>query len=121
MPLANGSFDSIFNAAVTTAVQVSAVPVDIGAYQILNTTAAIAYIQVFYRLAADVTLGTTTPNFVIPLPALGGATLNFSGSGWRTRESTVSGVASPGLTIAATTTPSNSTTASCYVSLWKCR
>ena len=121
MPMAAGSFDTIFKAAVTTAVQVSAVPVDIGAYQILNTTAAIAYIQVFYKLAADVTLGTTAPDFVIPLPASGGATLNFSGSGWRTRAGSVAGVASPGLTIAATTSPSNSTTASCYVSLWKCR
>ena len=112
MPMASGSFDTIFNAAVTTAVQVSAVPVDIGAYHILNTTAAIAYIQVFYALSADVTLGTTVPSFVIPLPASGGATLNLSGSGWRTRGP---------LTIASTTSPTNSTTASSYVSLWKCR
>ncbi len=107
-----GLYDSLFNAAVTTAVQVSAVPVDIGAYHILNTTAAIAYIQVFYALAASVTLGTTVANFVIALPASGGATINFDGKGWRTRGP---------LTIASTTSPTNNTTASSYVALWKCR
>jgi hypothetical protein len=117
MSLAAGSLDSLFSGQVTTAVQVSAVPVDIGAYQILNTTAAIAYVQVFYRLAADVTLGTTAPDVAIPLPASGGATLNFSGSGWRTRGR----AGSNGLTIASTTSPTNATTALSHVVLWKCR
>jgi len=113
MPMANGAFDSLFSAAVTgTKVQVSAVPVDIGAYQMLNNAAAITYVQVFYKLAADVTVGTTVPDVVIPLPVSGGATINFSGSGWRTRGA---------LTLASTTTRGGNSTATTDVVLWKCR
>lgn len=117
-----GSYDTFFSAAVTsTKVQVSAVPVDIGAYQMLNNAAAITYIQVFYKLAADVTVGTTVPDVVIPLPVSGGATIHFGGTGWRTKAGSVSGVASPGLTLASTTTRGGSTTATTDIILWKCR
>lgn len=34
--------------------------------------AAVAYVQFFDALAANVTLGTTVPKFVLPLPAGGG-------------------------------------------------
>jgi len=112
MSMAAGAYDSHFHAAVTTAAQVSAVPIDIGSYHILNLTAAVAYIQVFYKLAANVTLGTTVADFHIPLPASGGATLNFGGSGWRTRGP---------LTLASTTDTTGSTTAASFVSLYKCR
>jgi hypothetical protein len=112
MPSGTGSFDTLYNGAVTTAVQISAVPVDIGAYHILNTVAAITYIQIFYKLSASVTLGTTVADYVIGLPASGGATLNLSGQGWRTRGP---------LTIASTTTPTGLTTALSHVSLWKAR
>ncbi len=109
----SGSFDTIFSASVTgTKVQVSATPVDIGAYHMLNNAAAITYVQVFYKLAADVTVGTTTPDAVIPLPTSGGATLNFEGKGWRTRGP---------LTLAATTTRTGSSTATVDVTLWKAR
>lgn len=108
-----GLFDSLFHSAVDgTKVQVSAVPVDIGAYHILNTVAAITYVQFFYKLAASVTVGSTTPDFTIALPASGGATLNFSGKGWRTRGP---------LTIASTTTATGSTGAASHVSLYKAR
>jgi hypothetical protein len=108
-----GSFDSLYNAAVAgTVLQVSAVPVEIGAYHMLNTTAAIAYVQVFYLAAASVTLGTTVANFVIALPASGGATLNMEGRGWLTRGP---------LSLAGTTTATGNTGAAVYVSLWRCR
>jgi len=113
MPMAAGSFDSHYNAPVTgTVLNVSAVPIDIGSYHILNTVAAITYIQFFYKVAASVTLGTTVADFTIGLPASGGATLHFGGSGWRTRGP---------LSIASTTTPTGSTGALSHVSLWKCR
>ena len=109
----SGSFDTFYSASVTgTKAEVSAVPVDIGAYHILNNAAAISYVQVFYKLAADVTVGTTVADVVIPLPASGGATLNFEGKGWRTRGP---------LTLAVTTTRTGSSTATADVVLWKAR
>jgi len=109
----SGSFDTFYSASLTgTKAQVSAVPVDIGAYHMLNNAAAITYVQVFYKLAADVTVGTTVADVVIPLPASGGATLNLEGKGWRTRGP---------LTLAATTTRTGSTTATVDVVLWKAR
>lgn len=109
----SGSFDTFYNASVTgTKAQVSAVPCAIGAYHLLNNAAAITYLQVFYKLAADVTVGTTVPDAVIPLPVSGGATLNFEGKGWLTRGP---------LTLAATTTRTGSTTATVDVTLWKAR
>lgn len=108
-----GMFDTLFSAAVTgTKVQVSAVPVDIGAYHMLNNAAAITYVQVFYKLAADVTVGTTVADAVIPLPVSGGATINFSGQGWRTRGP---------LTLASTTTRTGNTTATTDVLIFKAR
>ena len=109
----SGSFDAFYSASVTgTKAQVSAVPVDIGAYHLLNNIAGITYLQVFYKLAADVTVGTTVPDIVIPLPASGGATLNFEGKGWRTRGP---------LTLAATTSRTGSSTATVDVTLWRAR
>ncbi len=108
-----GMFEPVFNASVTgTKVQVSAVPLDIGAYHILNNTAAIAYIQVFYKLAADVTVGTTVADAHIALPASGGCTLMLGGLGWRTRGP---------VTLACTTTRTGSTTATADVLLFKAR
>lgn len=37
-----------------------------------NTNGAVVYIQFFDAVAADVTVGTTAPKFVIPLPSGGG-------------------------------------------------
>lgn len=37
-----------------------------------NSGGATCYLQFFDALTADVTVGTTTPTFVIPLPASGG-------------------------------------------------
>lgn len=56
-----------------TKTTVQAVPCRIAAYHFMNTTAAIAYVQVFNKLAADVTVGTTAADLIIPLAANGSA------------------------------------------------
>ena len=48
---------------------------------ILNTTSAIAYLQVFNVPAGSVDLGVTPPSDVIPLPANSGIALSWS-DGW---------------------------------------
>lgn len=37
-----------------------------------NSGGSVSYLQFFDALSADVTVGTTAPSFVIPLPATGG-------------------------------------------------
>lgn len=44
---------------------------------LLNLTAAIAYLQIIDADAADVTIGTTTPTFVIAVPASGSLHCSF--------------------------------------------
>lgn len=111
--MSDGLYDSLYSAEVDeTPAQVSAVPVDIGAYHILNLEAAVTYILVYYKLAADVTFGTTVPDESIALPASGGATLNFAGDGWRTRGP---------LTLCASTDASGAGTPDAHVTLWRAR
>jgi len=58
-----------------TAALVHTKEVKLMGYHLFNTTAAAAYVQFFDAAAAnDVVVGTTTPTFVIGLPASGGAT-----------------------------------------------
>ena len=59
-------------------------PTDITLMELSNTTAAIAYLQIFWLATGAVTLGTTVPDVVIGLPANGGAVLKFEGEGWHT-------------------------------------
>lgn len=66
----------VFIAAVAATKQT--VKADLGrlhALKLLNTTAAKAYLQCFNKLAADVTVGVTVPDFVIPLAANEGTTI----------------------------------------------
>jgi hypothetical protein len=67
---------------------------------LLNNVAAIGYLQMFFKPAASVTVGTTTPDMVIPLPSSGGLTLSFP-DGWL--------LGGSGLTLAGTTTRTGST------------
>jgi len=59
----------VFNAGVTTKTTVKAGKGQLHNLVLQNTTAAKAYLQCFNKLAADVTVGTTVPDFVIPLAA----------------------------------------------------
>jgi hypothetical protein len=68
-------------AAAKTAVK--ATPCQIHGWHIVNQNAAEAFIQVFDKAAGDVTVGTTAPDYVIPLPASGGAVLPLNKVGFR--------------------------------------
>ena len=77
-------------------------------YHILNTTVAVAYVQVFNVASGSVTLGTTAPTFVLGIPASGGATFNND-----------IGIAmGTAISVAATTTRNGSTTAACEVTMF---
>jgi hypothetical protein len=97
----------IFKAAVAgVAVAVKATPCQLHGWQIVNQTGAEAFVQVFDALQASVTVGTTVPDYVIPLPASGGAVVPLGKVGLRH---------DVGLTIACTTSPSNNVGAACDV------
>lgn len=83
-------------------------PTTLYAVNFLNETAAVAYVQLFYLASGDVTVGTTTPQMAIGLPASGGLTWSFP-QGW-----ILGGAA---LTIACTTGAANSTGANVRVNL----
>jgi hypothetical protein len=82
-------------ALLATKAVVAAVPASIYGYHIHNPNAAIAYVQVFNKLTAGVTVGTTVPDWVIGIPANG--TVNLS-------PGTAGIDFSTGVVIAATTT-----------------
>ena len=86
-------------------------PSYVSVMELANTTAAIAYLQVFWKAAGSVTLGTTVPDVVIGLPASGGAVLHFEDEGWKTRGTAWS--------IAGTTTRGGLTGAAISVTIWR--
>jgi hypothetical protein len=91
-----------FNDAVdATKATVKAAPTRLHLLKLRNTTGAAAYLQVFDKLAADVTVGTTVPDFVIPLAANEGTTVPFH----------MPIALKIGMVIAGTTTPGGSTNA----------
>ena len=113
-----------FSAQVTTAVAVKLQgnegPLTVDGWHIVNTTAALAYIQVFDKTSANVTLGTTTADYVIPVPA-NGSVAAVLGTG-DANNSAIAGsqrvTHALGCTIAATTTRTGNTTAACDVLMW---
>lgn len=98
-----------YSASVTAAVNIGpstatgGFKIKVGAVEFLNTTAAVAYVQLFPLIAASVTLGTTAPLFSFGLPANGGMTLSFGTEGWV--------LGGTGLSIAGTTTRTGASTA----------
>lgn len=104
-----------FSAAVTTAVMVK--PVTAGALTVsklvlLNTTAAIAYVQFFdAKTVGAVTLGTTAPSWVIGLPAN-----STTGAGLALVD--LDTLHYLGLVMACTTTPTGNSTASVFCTVW---
>ena len=106
VPQTSGGLPLPFSASVNaTKQQVKGSAGQVYGWQILNTTSAIAYVQVFDKTSANVTVGTTAPDYVIPLPPNSGATLGIG-----------QGVAhANGITIACTTTRTGSTGAVCDV------
>ena len=107
-----GSCDHFLSVAVTgTAAAVSNLPAYIGLMEVFNNTAAIAYLQIFWKAVGSVTPGTTVPDVVIPLPASGGVVLPFPGEGWRTRGTDWS--------ICSTTTRTGAISAATDLVIWK--
>lgn len=96
------------NAVGGTVIEVKGSPVTIAFGVIHNPTAAQAFLQIFDKRASEVTLGTTTPVWSQPVspgdndPLEGGIIMRNA------------------LSIACTTTPTNSTAAVCYVNLSLC-
>jgi hypothetical protein len=64
----------ILSAANTTPVAVKASAAQIYGWQLVHTAAATRYVRIF-NVASAPTMGTTSPAFVLPLPATGGAVL----------------------------------------------
>ena len=94
-----------FSSQVTAKAQVKGVAGTVYGWSIMNTTNAIAYVQVFNLAAAAVTLGATAPDYVIPLAANGESNILSP-----------KGVShSVGITVACTTTRGGNTTAACDV------
>jgi hypothetical protein len=86
-------------ALTNTKVAVKATGGNFGGYMIYNPNASAIYIQMFDVASASVTLGTTTPTYVIPLPATAAANIEWSNGITHTTA----------ITLAATTTPTGST------------
>lgn len=86
-------------ALTNTKVAVKASAGTFGGYMLYNPNTTIQYIQVFDVASGSVTLGSTTPTYVIPIP--GGAAANLEiGNGINHATA---------ITLAATTTPTGST------------
>jgi len=106
-PTASGGWTAYFANAITTTVTVSGAAGKFGGYMLINLNSAPAYLQVF-DTTSSVTLGTTAPTFVIPIPA------NSTGAnGLAANLELANGVAiANGIKTAATTTANGSTTVS---------
>lgn len=77
-----------------------------GYINLINPNTATTYIQVFNKASANVTVGSTTPDFVIVLPGVASA----SATGAAANLEVTLGIAmSTGITVAATTTETGST------------
>jgi hypothetical protein len=96
---ASGWSVSSQTALTNTKVAVKSSAGNFGGYMMYNPNASAVYIQVFDVASASVTLGTTTPTYVIPLPASAGANVEFR-----------NGIThSTAITVAVTTTATGST------------
>jgi hypothetical protein len=71
----------------------------LGGYMFYNPNSSVVYIQVFDVASGSVTVGSTTPTYVIPIPATSGANVEFTNG---INHATA-------IVIAATTTATNST------------
>lgn len=58
-----------------------AVPAILTGMALINGLAAISFVQLFDALLANVTLGTTNPDWEFPVPASVGSLVNLSASG----------------------------------------
>jgi hypothetical protein len=98
-PSATGGWSVSSQTALTTTATVSGATGKFGGYMFGNPNTSTAYVQVFDTTGA-VTLGSTAPTFVIPIPAGAGANIEFT-----------NGIAiANGIKVAATTTATGAST-----------
>lgn len=97
--IASGA-SSYANAALSaTKQQVKASAGNIYAWTAYNPNVTVVYVQVFYLPSASVTVGTTAPSYILPLPPSGGLDTPLL----------IPLAAASGITVACTTTPTGST------------
>jgi hypothetical protein len=99
-----------FSASVNaTKAQVKGSAGQVYGWNIVNNTAAIAYCQVFNLASASVTVGTTTPDYVIAIPG------NSTTGAGNAMLGEIGIAHSTGITICCTTSRTGSTNAACDV------
>lgn len=104
-PTSTGGWTPYFANAITTTVAPTAAAGKFGGYMLINLNSTPAYLQVFDTTGA-VTLGTTPPTFVIPIPANATAA-----NGLAANVELANGIViANGIKCAATTTSSGATT-----------
>lgn len=110
---ATGGTTLFSNAGTSTKTQIGTGAKKLYWIHVMNLKASVLYLQVFNNTSAGVTLGTTSPDLIFPIPTQG----TTNGAGFNLDFS--AGVAfGTGLTFAVTTTATGSTTASageCYL------
>jgi hypothetical protein len=107
-PVTSGGLSIVTGSVGGTATAIKASAGQLYGYHLFNTTAAVAYVQIFNVAAGSVTLGTTTPTISIGIPASGGVTVNFD-----------KGIAfGTAISFACTTTRTGSTGATCDVNFF---
>jgi hypothetical protein len=110
---ATGGTTLFSNAGTSTKTQIGTGAKKLYWIHVMNLKSAVLYLQVFNNTSAGVTLGTTSPDLVFPIPTQG----NTNGAGFNLDFS--AGVAfGTGLTFAITTTATGATAASsseCYL------
>lgn len=113
IPAATGGMSFFTQSLTSTKAQVKGSAGTLYGITAVNNGSALAYIQVFNKASASVTVGTTAPDYVVPVPAPSSGT---AGAG--IREEYALGMAfGTGITVACTTTRTGSTSATCDVNV----
>lgn len=77
-PDATGSSPHFDSDADNTAQSIKASAGNLYKLNVYNPNTAYAYVQIFDVATGSVTVGTTVPDYVVPVPALGSATEDFA-------------------------------------------
>lgn len=108
IPATSGGLSIVTGSVGATPTAIKAAAGQLYGYHLFNTTAAVAYVQIFNVAHGSVTLGTTAPTLSIGIPASGGVTVNFD-----------KGIAfDTAISFGCTTTRTGSTGATCDVNFF---
>lgn len=107
-PVTSGGLLIVTGSVGATATAIKASAGQLYGYHLFNTTAAVAYVQIFNVASGSVTVGTTAPTMSVGIPASGGVTVNWD-----------KGIAfGTAISFACTTTRTGSTGATCDVNFF---